>query len=153
MTGLDLRSLPKAELHLHFEAAMSRESAVALADRSGLPAPATGPFPDLSAFVVAYERARVEVTYKPLEVGAGGEARDLGAENLATSSEVYSFPRDEATFKWAGDGKPLPPEATGGKIVTTVTPYATKYARASFSVFNTHEEVETALDAVRKLTS
>jgi isopenicillin-N epimerase len=37
------------------------------------------------------------------------------------------------------------------RIVTTVTPYATKYPRASFGVFNTHEEVETALAAIRRL--
>jgi isopenicillin-N epimerase len=39
------------------------------------------------------------------------------------------------------------------KIVTTETPYATKYARASFSVFNTIEEVERTLEAIRKLAS
>jgi selenocysteine lyase/cysteine desulfurase len=39
------------------------------------------------------------------------------------------------------------------KIVTTVTPYATKYARASFSVFNTPDEVERTLQAVRSLAS
>jgi isopenicillin-N epimerase len=37
------------------------------------------------------------------------------------------------------------------RIVTTVTPYATKYPRASFGAFNTHEEVETALAAIRGL--
>ena len=58
MTRTDVDTLPKAELHLHFEAAMSRASAVELADRYGLPAPATGSFADLSEFVVAYERAR-----------------------------------------------------------------------------------------------
>ncbi len=39
------------------------------------------------------------------------------------------------------------------KIIMTPTPYATKHARASFSVFNTSEEVEIALAAVRKLAS
>jgi adenosine deaminase len=54
----DLRALPKAELHLHFEAATSPETAAELADRYGLPMPEQGPFQDLSEFVVAYERAR-----------------------------------------------------------------------------------------------
>ena len=58
MTRTDVDTLPKAELHLHFEAAMSRESAVELADHYGLPAPETGSFANLTEFVVAYERAR-----------------------------------------------------------------------------------------------
>jgi isopenicillin-N epimerase len=37
------------------------------------------------------------------------------------------------------------------KIVTTETPYATKYARASFGIFNTPEEVERTLAAIRAL--
>jgi selenocysteine lyase/cysteine desulfurase len=37
------------------------------------------------------------------------------------------------------------------RIVTTETPYATKYARASFSLFNTPEEVERTLAAIRHL--
>jgi isopenicillin-N epimerase len=37
------------------------------------------------------------------------------------------------------------------KIVTTETPYATKYARASFSIFNTTDEVERTLEAIRVL--
>lgn len=55
---VDLRQLPKAELHLHFEAAMDRTSALELADRYGRPVPETGPFRDLGHFVVAYEQAR-----------------------------------------------------------------------------------------------
>lgn len=37
------------------------------------------------------------------------------------------------------------------RIYASVTPYATKYARVSFSAFNTPEEVETALRALRAL--
>jgi isopenicillin-N epimerase len=37
------------------------------------------------------------------------------------------------------------------RIFASVTPYATKYARASCSAFNTPEEVETALEAIRSL--
>jgi adenosine deaminase len=55
---IDISALPKAELHLHFEAAMSRDSATRLADRHGMPAPASGPFRDLTEFVEAYELAR-----------------------------------------------------------------------------------------------
>ena len=71
MTAVDVRALPKAELHLHFEAAMSRESAAELADRYGLPEPASGPFADLTEFVVAYERARDVV-------GSLDDLRELG---------------------------------------------------------------------------
>jgi selenocysteine lyase/cysteine desulfurase len=39
------------------------------------------------------------------------------------------------------------------KIVTTETPYSTKYARASFGLFNTPEEVERTLAEVRKLSA
>jgi adenosine deaminase len=104
VTGLDLRSLPKAELHLHFEAAMSREFAVALADRSGLPAPATGSFPDLSAFVIAYERARDIV-------GSLDDlrdlARDLGTRQRAAGvvwSEIHFVPATYAGRLGPDDG-------------------------------------------------
>lgn len=53
-----LRSLPKAELHVHLEAAIRPSLADELADRHGLPPVPTGPFPDQAAFVEAYERAR-----------------------------------------------------------------------------------------------
>lgn len=72
---IDVRQLPKAELHLHFEAAMSRASAGALAERYGMPEPATGPFRDLTEFVQAYELARDII-------GSLDDLRDL-AEDLA----------------------------------------------------------------------
>jgi adenosine deaminase len=104
VTGLDLRSLPKAELHLHFEAAMTRESAVALADRYGLPAPATGSFPDLSAFVVAYEQARDIVGSLD---DLSDLARDLGARQRAAGvvwSEIHFVPATYAGRLGPDDG-------------------------------------------------
>lgn len=58
MTTLDLALLPKAELHVHFEATISKDSAAELSDRYGVPMPSTGPFRDLAEFVAGYERAR-----------------------------------------------------------------------------------------------
>jgi adenosine deaminase len=104
VTGLDLRSLPKAELHLHFEAAMTRESAITLADRYGLPAPATGSFPDLSAFVVAYEQARDIVgsldDLRDLARGLGARQRDAGV----VWSEIHFVPATYAGRLGPDDG-------------------------------------------------
>lgn len=55
---VDLRALPKAELHLHLEATICADLVGELTDRYGRPAPSTGPFGTLTEFVVAYERAR-----------------------------------------------------------------------------------------------
>ena len=104
MSVVDVRALPKAELHLHFEAAMSRESAVELAERHGKPLPATGSFRDLTEFVVAYERARDLV-------GSVDElrelARRLGArqrEDGVAWTEVHFVPATYAGRLGPDDG-------------------------------------------------
>lgn len=53
-----LISLPKAQLHLHLEAAMRPGTAVELAERYELPAPSRGPYAGLRGFVADYEAAR-----------------------------------------------------------------------------------------------
>lgn len=56
--SLDLVGMPKAELHVHLEAATNQVSAVELADRYGKTLPAAGPFRSLTEFVAVYEQAR-----------------------------------------------------------------------------------------------
>lgn len=51
-------ALPKAELHVHLEAAIRPELAAELAERNSAPPPPQGPFADQREFVSAYERAR-----------------------------------------------------------------------------------------------
>lgn len=53
-----LVALPKAELHVHLEAAIRPPLAAELAGRNGAPLPPLGPFADQRQFVAAYERAR-----------------------------------------------------------------------------------------------
>lgn len=77
---IDTVALPKAELHLHFEAAMSRSSAAALADKYGMPEPAPGPFGNLTEFVEAYELARDVI-------GSLDDLRNL-AEDLARRQQA-----------------------------------------------------------------
>lgn len=58
LTRDQLIGLPKAQLHLHLEAAMRPGTAAELADRYQLPAPSRGPYAGLSGFVADYEAAR-----------------------------------------------------------------------------------------------
>ena len=55
---LDVVSLPKAELHLHFESSLRPSTAKEWSTRYGRPLPQQGPFEGLTEFVVAYEVAR-----------------------------------------------------------------------------------------------
>jgi adenosine deaminase len=61
ITRAALVALPKAELHVHLEAAMRPSTAAELADRYGLPAARPGPYRGLPDFVAAYETARALV--------------------------------------------------------------------------------------------
>ncbi|MFZ5872650.1 MAG: adenosine deaminase [Actinomycetota bacterium] len=53
-----LVQLPKAELHMHLESSMRASTAAELAERDGRVRPRSGPFRNLSEFVVEYEVAR-----------------------------------------------------------------------------------------------
>lgn len=56
--SLEIESLPKAELHIHFEASLRPDTAREWSQRYGRPMPSEGPFSGLGDFVVAYEGAR-----------------------------------------------------------------------------------------------
>jgi adenosine deaminase len=60
--GRDLRSLPKAELHLHLHGAMRASTLVELSMAAGLTAPDPRAFADFDGFQVIYRAARACVT-------------------------------------------------------------------------------------------
>jgi adenosine deaminase len=92
VTARDLVSLPKAELHLHLEGAIRAETAVELAERNGLPVPASGRFRDLSEFVASYERARDLIAdLDDLRRIAGELVEDAQAQRVVWS-EVHLIP-------------------------------------------------------------
>ena len=62
MLGRDLRSLPKAELHLHLHGAMRPSTLVELSTAAGLTAPDPRAFADFDGFQVIYRAARACVT-------------------------------------------------------------------------------------------
>lgn len=88
----DFFALPKAELHLHLEGAIRPSTAAELADRYGRPVPPTGRFADLTAFTVAYERARDLVgSLDDLRRIAREIVEDARAQGVAWT-EVHLFP-------------------------------------------------------------
>lgn len=58
LSRAEVVALPKAQLHLHLEAAMRASTARELAQRYGTPPPAMGPYAGLAGFVRDYETAR-----------------------------------------------------------------------------------------------
>jgi hypothetical protein len=100
--------------------------------------------------MIAYEYARLTCTFRPKELTVSGEPNadgtELGEETLDFASEVISFNGAEPAFKWT-DGKPLPPEATPGKIIPVIEfsktkkgmltiPYSALFAVAASPVNN-----------------
>lgn len=101
---LDLRALPKAELHLHLEATLSAGTARELADRYALPAPPPGPFGGQAAFVRAYEAARDLVrTLDDLRRVAAELAERQAADGVVWS-EVHLAPSTYAGRLGPTDG-------------------------------------------------
>jgi hypothetical protein len=69
--------------------------------------------------MAAFEYARLTVTFKPKESGSI-DSLEKGEETLDFGADVLSFNGAEPFFKWS-DNKPLPAEASPGKIVPIVT--------------------------------
>jgi adenosine deaminase len=88
----DLRTLPKAELHLHLEGALRPATAAERADRSGRPAPPTGHIQGLGAYVHAYERARDLIGSLDDLRRVGRELVEDAAAQGVVWSEVYLIP-------------------------------------------------------------
>ena len=76
---LDLAALPKAELHIHFEASLRPGTAREWSKRYKRPMPGEGPFSGLGDFVVAYEGARDLI-------GSLGDLRRCAAELVLDAS-------------------------------------------------------------------
>ncbi len=124
----DLRALPKAELHLHLEGAIRTETAVELAGRYGLPMPDSGEFPDLTAFTVAYERARDLIgSLDDLRRVAHELVEDAHAQGIVWT-EVHLFPvtyagrlgRTEAVLEAVLDGLATGSAAVRGESAAAV---------------------------------
>ncbi|GAA0373500.1 adenosine deaminase [Microbispora corallina] len=89
---MNLVALPKAELHLHLEGAIRRDTAAEFADAYGLPLPPRGPYDGLGAFVGAYERARDLVgTLDDLRRIARELVEDAAAQGVVWT-EVHVIP-------------------------------------------------------------
>ncbi|SES31961.1 adenosine deaminase [Pedococcus cremeus] len=92
MQPLHIASLPKAELHMHFESSLRPATASYWATRYGLPLPQEGPFQGLSDFVVAYEGARDLVrSLGDVRRAASELVRDAAAQGVVWS-EVHLIP-------------------------------------------------------------
>jgi hypothetical protein len=70
--------------------------------------------------MAAFQYARLTVTFKPKESGSI-DSLEKGEETLDFGADVLSFNGAEPFFKWKSDNKPLPAEASPGKIVPIVT--------------------------------
>lgn len=67
-----------------------------------------------------FDKARLTVTFKPKESGTL-DSLEKGEETLDFGADVISFNGAEPFFKWSSDNKPLPPEASPGKIIPIIT--------------------------------
>lgn len=70
--------------------------------------------------MVGYEFCRLHIHYATTAKDIGN-TQDLGALSLDIAGEIYSPPRDEATFKWVSDDEDVTPEATPGLSVSVTT--------------------------------
>jgi adenosine deaminase len=103
LTRETLARLPKAQLHLHLEAAMRPATAHELADRYGRPAPKSGPYDGLAGFVADYESARDLIgSLDDLARVAGELVEDAAAQGIVWT-EVHCVP-----FNYTGRLGPEP---------------------------------------------
>lgn len=70
--------------------------------------------------MAGFEYARLTATFKPKESGSI-DSFEKGEETIDFGADVISFNGAEPFFKWKNDNKPLPAEASPGKVVPVIT--------------------------------
>jgi adenosine deaminase len=138
LSRAEVVALPKAQLHLHLEAAMRLATARELAGRYGMQPPRSGPYDGLAGFVHDYETARDLI-------GSLGDLSRVAAEVVADAvrqgvvwTEVHCVPFNyggrlgppEAVIEAVLDGLARAPSGTGGAGLILAHNRATDHAFA-----------------------
>jgi adenosine deaminase len=121
LTRAEVVALPKAQLHLHLEAAMRPATARELASRHGMQPPRSGPYDGLAGFVQDYETARDLIrSLDDLSRVAAEVVADAAAQGVVWT-EVHCVPFNyggrlgppEAVVEAVLDGLARAPSGTG----------------------------------------